>query len=112
MKLWIDDIRTPPDLSWTWVKTVGEARIKTCQMVQPNKEVSIEIISLDHDAGDCAWNGGDYINYLKWLEERQYEWNIAPSGMPKFHIHSMNAVGRENMENIIRHNQWELISEI
>lgn len=26
MKLWIDDLRFPPDPAWTWVKTSDEAR--------------------------------------------------------------------------------------
>lgn len=43
MKLWIDDIRTPPD-GWEWAKTSKEAID-----VIDNNEVSH--ISFDHDLG-------------------------------------------------------------
>ena len=29
----------------------------------------IELIDIDHDAGDYACDGGDYIRLLDWLEE-------------------------------------------
>ena len=66
-------------------------------------------ISLDHDAGKYADQGGDYIKILERLEEICY-------GNPNFrnyirdkvifHLHTANPVGRENMTRIIHKNGW------
>ena len=61
----------------------------------------IEIIDIDHDAGDFAVDGGDYVKLLDWLEETGRNYPI--------HIHSMNVVGRMNMEAICRRNGWKIV---
>lgn len=61
-------------------------------------DITIELIDIDHDAGDYASDGGDYIKLLDWLEETGRNYPIR--------IHSMNPVGRENMRAIIRRNGW------
>ena len=96
IKIWVDDIRLPPDDSWVHSKSVNltKARIQTYE----KKGMKIEIISLDHDSGDYACLGGDYIKVLDWLEENNKSFPI--------HIHTMNPVGRQNMEAIIRKNNW------
>lgn len=105
MKLWIDDLRPAPE-GYKWGKSVGEAKIRCCQHLNPNKEVLIEEFDLDHDAGDYRYAGGDYIELLKWLEEKQHmnDWIINSV----FKIHSQNVAGRNNMEAIIKHNNWRL----
>ena len=67
-----------------------------------NRGETIELISTDHDAGDFRCDGGDYIKILDWLEEKNISIPIR--------IHSGNIVGRQNMERIIKHNGWTLIS--
>lgn len=98
MKLWIDDIRLPPEPidDWEWFKTVNEA-IDFLWLCKPFN--IIKLISLDHDAGEYAQYGGDYIKILDWLE--QENWSIP------IHLHTMNPVGRENMRAIIRKNNWK-----
>jgi hypothetical protein len=61
----------------------------------------IELIDIDHDAGDYARFGGDYINLLNWFEETNRNYPIR--------IHSMNPVGVENMRAIIKRNGWREI---
>lgn len=61
-------------------------------------KVDIEVIDIDHDAGDYAKDGGDYINLLNWLEETGRNYPIR--------IHTMNPVGREHMKSIIERNGW------
>ena len=97
MKLWVDDVRPAPE-GYSWVKTVKDAKalIHTAMV---NRE-HIEIMSIDHDAGDYACYGGDYIEILNWLEE--YMICYFP-----IHIHSMNPVGVENMRRIIQRNGWK-----
>ena len=96
MKLWIDDVRPAPE-GYMWLKSVNEAKHYICvwtfQMLK-----DIELIDIDHDAGDYVSDGGDYIKLLDWLEEGG--WNIP------IRIHSMNPVGVENMRRIIRKNDW------
>lgn len=108
MKLWIDDVRQPPDKSWTWVKSGYEAKLFYILRTRAYNDIhvtrSITEISLDHDAGDYANMGGDYIKFLDWLEEKAVTENYHIDAF--FTIHSGNPVGRKNMENIIRKNHW------
>lgn len=98
LKLWIDDIREPLD-GYIWIKSVNEAK----RIIETNSFDSI-IIDLDHDAGDYANDGGDYIEILNWLERME----LVDDSF-SFHIHSMNPVGAQNMKNIIEHNGWRYI---
>ena len=69
MFLWIDDLREPPKTgnNWLWARSVNEA--KTAIMFYERRyQADFILIDLDHDAGDYAWDGGDYIEVLKWLE--------------------------------------------
>lgn len=65
------------------------------------EECQIELIDIDHDAGDFAVDGGDYIKLLDWLEETGRNYPIR--------IHSMNPVGVANMRAIIERNGWKEI---
>lgn len=106
MKLWIDDVRPAPE-GYVWCKSVNETKtviqsIKNCYydyLTGTPKWHRIELIDLDHDAGDYASDGGDYIRLLDWLEETGSNYPIR--------IHSMNPVGVANMRRIIQKNGWE-----
>ena len=106
MKLWIDDLRDPYR-GYYHIHSVNEARyfIMMVEMAQrtllgvPREFYTIEVIDIDHDAGDYAEDGGDYIQLLNWLEKTGRNYPIR--------IHSMNPVGRENMRAIIRRNGWK-----
>ena len=102
MKLWIDDVRPAPE-GYVWCRSVEAAKVsiecaewlwKNCQSTKP-----IELIDIDHDAGDYACDGGDYIKLLDWLEETGRNYPIR--------IHSMNTVGVQNMRAIIQRNGWK-----
>ena len=96
MRIWIDDIRrAPPD--YCWLKSVNEAK-KFFEAITRFNWSKIELIDIDHDAGDFAYDGGDYIKLLDWFEE-------VNCNVP-IHIHSMNPVGVENMRRIIQKNGW------
>lgn len=127
MKIWVDDLRhAPPD--YEWCKSVNQAislikasemRIDRCLRIAKQcllqrhyggrkkslkhaKKWDIEVIDIDHDAGDFASDGGDYIKLLDWLEAEGKNYPIR--------IHAMNSVGRENMQAIIRRNGWKELS--
>lgn len=105
MKIWVDDVRPAPP-GYRWITNVHEAKLVIIQLYQhsTNNFPGIEILDLDHDAG--VWNHlGDYIDILKWLEQRQNErgWIID---FP-IRLHTMNPVGRQNMQAIIKKNKWK-----
>ena len=124
MKLWIDDVRPAPE-GYVWCKSVNEtkgvierseARISEMMAVANERlhehdlrayqsilkiagRRDIELLDIDHDAGDFAKDGGDYIKLLDWLEETGRNYPI--------HIHSQNPVGVQNMRRIIKRNGWK-----
>lgn len=114
MKLWVDDCRPAPE-GYRWIKSVNETRefIEGIEEIFGNnytlyypitgetRKVSIELIDIDHDAGEYANDGGDYIKLLDWLEETGRNYPIR--------IHSMNSVGITNMRRIIERNGWKEI---
>ncbi len=97
LKLWLDDVREAP-IGYVWLKSVNEAKeyIHWCACTNQ----SIELLSIDHDLGDYADDGGDGYKLLDWLEE--YLLCYFP-----IHIHSQNPVGVENMRRIIKRNGWK-----
>ena len=97
MKIWVDDVREAPT-GYIWCKSVNET-IKT--ILELEKSSSVDLIDLDHDAGEYVIDGGDYIKILDWLVEHERNYPIR--------IHSMNPVGVDNMRRIIQRNGWEEI---
>lgn len=116
MKLWVDDVRPAPE-GYVWCNSVNdtintiklrEARIENIlQRYTPSemrmKDLSIQVIDIDYDAGEYSQYGGDYIKLLDWLEETGRNYPIR--------IHSMNPVGVENMRRIIKRNGWTEVTE-
>lgn len=126
MKLWVDDVRQAP-AGYFWVQSVNDAqnfiekRENRIQSMMDSaatfreqgdytsadnvdaciQKVRIELIDIDHDAGDFADQGGDYIKLLDWLEETGRNYPIR--------IHSMNPVGVQNMRAVIQKNGWKEI---
>lgn len=99
IKIWIDDVRPIPNTEeYIAVKSVNEAKQLIESIEKGNTCLIIECIDIDHDAGDYAYDGGDYIKLLDWLEMRGSCYPI--------HIHSMNPVGIANMRAIIKNNGW------
>jgi hypothetical protein len=124
MRLWIDDVRPAPE-GYDRIYSVNDAieKIRLNEILIKNltsykekhyiggnhkacnscdkmiKQLSIELIDIDHDAGDYVSDGGDYIKLLDWLEETGRNYPIR--------IHSMNPVGVANMRVIIERNGWK-----
>ena len=106
MRLWIDDIRHAPT-GFVWAKTSKEAKAAIMFYERTFSGEDTIVISLDHDAGEFAQDGKDYIEVLNWLETE----GIVDTGY-FFHIHSMNSVGAENMRKIIQKNGWREIRSL
>jgi hypothetical protein len=102
MKLWIDDIREAPR-DYVWINGTNIALLFIRKHV-----ADIELIDLDHDAGDYVKEGGDYIEILKELERLTRVHKIDFSHI-NFRLHSANPVGVQNMRAIIEANGWKEI---
>ena len=98
MKLWLDDCRPAPE-GYLWAHSVWRA-IKEIDLADMRGE-AIELIDIDHDAGDYWQYGGDYIKLLDWLEMTNRNYPI--------HIHSANPVAVQRMRRIIERNGWKEI---
>lgn len=97
MKLWLDDVRPAPNENeYAHIKTVSGAIFAI--LLTEKRDCPYSLIDIDHDAGDYASEGGDYIKLLDWLEETGRNYPIR--------IHSMNPVGVANMRRIIQRNGW------
>lgn len=105
-KIWVDDVRDMPDGYDYQSYTVDNAIARIKEGYHFN---DILEISLDYDAGDYVWGGGDYIKILEWLEHkrlRDIEWRNYIRDNMTFHLHTADPVGRENMRRIIQKNGW------
>lgn len=98
-KLFLDDLRAPPDQTWVVARSVASA-IEYVRAYGLPREMS-----LDHDLGD----GCDAPAFLYWIidrdieqdHERQYAGGNQP-GLEniKFNVHSANPAGRQNLEGL------------
>lgn len=87
--IWLDDIRPAPS-GYYPVRSVNEAKKA---IVRAEQEGVAILLDLDHDLGDYAADGGDGIELVKWLAETNRHYVV--------NLHTMNPVGRQNMQAII-----------
>ena len=88
--IWLDDIREAPT-NFIHVQSVNKA--KSLILKLENDDIKIDCLDLDHDLGDYASDGGDAIKLVLWLAETERFYPIK--------LHTMNPVGRANMQAII-----------
>ena len=108
--LYLDDVREfdkestiPKCINYyVSVKSVSEA----ISVVNDYIDFGVDEIwfDLDHDLGEYADDGGDAIKLIDWLVENFHDDNSVTF---KFHFHSMNPVGVENMRNAVE-KYWEV----
>lgn len=101
-KVWIDDVRPAPN-GYEWYKSVNSF-IDHFSKDAPYLD-NLGVVDIDHDAGDYAKDGGDYIKCLDYLEH---------NGVKdlQVRIHSQNPVGVAKMRQIIKKNGWKEIFDI
>lgn len=106
IKIWVDDEREMPD-DYDYQSFTVDSAISLIKKGYHFNDI-LEV-SLDHDAGDYVWGGGDYIQILNILEFKSHEdasWKDYIKNKVTFHLHTANPVGRENMRRIIQKNGW------
>ena len=87
-KMWVDDIRTPPDDGWFWSKTSENAIWNLNSFKEQG--LNFQIMSLDHDLG-----GDDTTRpIVLWMCENDF-WPVEVV------VHSANPVGIEWLEGMI-----------
>lgn len=90
IKIWLDDVREAPE-GYCHCHSVNETVKK---IIKCEREYAvIDEINCDYDLGDYAYDGGDGIKLIDWLAKRKTYYHIA--------LHTVNPVGRENMQREI-----------
>ena len=116
IKIWVDDERPMPEgYDWHTHSVLDCCYLLGCleersqweraNATMEGKHIPREtvLLDLDHDAsGEYSRFGGDYINILKWIAEREYELDLEI----KVHFHSANPVGVKNMRAIVENCPW------
>jgi hypothetical protein len=106
MKLYLDDIRTPPDPeNWLIVRNYNDF----VEALQKHGE-KIEFIAYDHDLADFhyreAVDGTLEFDYDAYVEKTgyhcaQYALMFYKGKHPDWVCHSWNVVGKKNIENLL-----------
>jgi len=95
MKIWLDDVRDPPDEDWIHVYTPEEAT----SALEGGRVVEL---SLDHDLGLAEPDGRERTGYdVLVFIERELALGTITFPIPTIRIHSANSVGRRRMEQAI-----------
>ncbi len=93
--IWLDDddARKQPEFNHIHFHSVNETK----SFIESHD--GVYVLDLDHDLGEYSYDGGDAIKLILWLLENDYQNN----NLYKFHfqIHTMNPVGRQNMQALI-----------
>lgn len=87
-KLYLDDVRDPPEPGWTVVRSSIMAVVKCVQ----RKELPV-MMSLDHDLGEDD-------NTMRFLKELYVMWEdmgADPDKIPDYVVHSANPIGTKNI---------------
>ncbi len=97
MKLFLDDIRQPPDDTWTVARSYEEGMSLVQQYGFPAE------VSFDHDLG----TGPTGMNFAHYLIALDLDDNTMPSNF-KYTVHSANPIGAKNIEALLdQYIQWK-----
>lgn len=101
MKLFLDDTRVPRDVGyqdaeWTIVRDYATFKVIVDNFVPTE-------ISFDHDLADFDKDGKEYtgMTCAKYLVERDSKWNMIHKDF-QFKVHSMNPIGKKNIEEYLK----------
>lgn len=93
MRVWLDDLREPPDGNWVWVTTPAEAIV----LLELDE---VEELDLDDDLGlrdeDRSEMSGHDV--LRWIERQVATAGFVP---PRLRVHSARPLEDERMQRAI-----------
>lgn len=89
VRVWADDLRTPPDESWVWFKTSSDAIEWMEKRFAEGNDIG-QVMSLDHDLGEQDTTRVIVL----WMCEN----GVWPD---EVRVHSANPVGREWLEGMV-----------
>lgn len=94
MKIFLDDVRSPPDETWTLFKKAEDV----LEVIATEWE-QIEAISFDNDLGVGNMEGYRVLDVIEALVHDEAAIHIPH--LPKLYIHSANPVARARMATVI-----------
>lgn len=110
--LFLDDERKPSAVTWISIGGVGHMAADW-QIVRSMDEAINwvrkygfpDVISFDHDLGEAHYSGNfadgkTGYDFAKWLIEFDLDTKTMPVGF-SFTVHSLNPVGKVNIENLL-----------
>jgi hypothetical protein len=95
--IWLDDVRVPPKEGWIWKRTASD-------MIEAliSNDMSDTIVSLDHDLGLLAPEGGYVNNNDPGTGYDVVKFMIATDRIPAItYIHSANPIGAKRMRDLL-----------
>lgn len=92
MKIWLDDIRQPPDDSWMWCKSASDF---TATFTSWHDKITE--ISFDHDIASYNYVGDEITGYHMFCVVEKHAFVHADYTIPKMHCHSSNGPGRKKI---------------
>lgn len=99
IRLWLDDVRKPPEEGMVWIKNAREA-------IELISDGVVKFISFDHDLG----GNENYTGYTValYIEARAFRAEICRI---KWEIHSANPVGRRAIEMAMKQADkfWDIV---
>lgn len=98
--LFLDDERMPYDVTWLKLPYVKWTIVRTVkQFESAYKAVDFDVVSLDHDLQDFAEGFEQTGKHAAMLIVHLDDIGVKP--LPEIIVHSMNPVGKENIEQYI-----------
>lgn len=97
MKLWLDDLRLPPE-GWEWVKSVEDC-------ISALKTGQVEMLSLDNDLGLEFNDNGEFLMAAEAVAPEGYlvvDWMVENNVWPDWvSLHTSNVVARNYMRKLL-----------
>jgi hypothetical protein len=104
VKLWVDDIRRPPDDSWTWARTNEQAidALRTGEVTEASLDHDMGLHEADPDApGAETWIAADRAQHANGLD--LVGWMCQNGVLPEaITIHTWNPEGAGRMAALLR----------
>lgn len=107
--LFIDDERNLQDVTWAplrvqeryreqkWV--IVRNKMQAIQAIYDHGRVAPNFVSFDHDLGNSEATG---LEIAQWMVNQHMDGKIKIPEDFDFYVHSMNPIGRENIEQYMR----------